>query len=131
MFWSEVFDLLPRSEALQLFKFALGQRTNISAPFDAIEADCGLPAANANNEFNLRNRPTRQAHRIDSFQIIAAFYLLAHRLFPVSQPRGAESGEIADDISFAPMPRHNQFARLSAVFDFQVTLGGPGQRAIR
>src|SRR5262245_15197697 len=57
---TEVFDLLPRSESPQLFKFALGQLTDVSAPFDLIEADFGLTVADANYdavEIIVRTRP--------------------------------------------------------------------------
>src|SRR5262245_1273931 len=127
---SEVFDLLPRSEAPQLFKFALCQRTDVSAPFDIIAADFGLPAANANNDA-ANYIQTRLRQPIDRFHIIPAFYLLAHRLFPVQRSPGADAGAVAKDISLATMPRLNPLARLGAVLDFQIPLRGFRQRAVR
>src|SRR5262245_51832038 len=126
---TEVFDILPRSEAPQLFKFDLCQRAEVSAPFDLIAADFGLPVANANNDAANLTR-TRLRQPIDRFQIIAAFYLLAHPLFPVHRPLMSDAAVAAKDMSLVAMPHHNYFARLGAVFDFQVTLGGFGQRKV-
>src|SRR5215510_15347832 len=105
---TEVFDLLPRSEAPQLFKFALCQRADVSSPFALIEADFGFPAADANNDaVNLTQ--TRRRNPVDRFQIIAAFYLFARQLFQDPRSPMVDAEPIANDISLAAMPRQNPF----------------------
>src|SRR5262245_624945 len=132
---TEVFDLLPRSESPQLFKFDLCQRTDVSAPFDLIEAEFGLPFANADDdavEILFRTRPPQGIYR---FRTGCASYFLAHRPFPLPldlkiRPISLRSN-VAKYVSLVAAPRQNQSARLGAVLDLKIALRGLRQRAIR